>query len=152
MPRAGSPFLGGERMQSGQASGHPYTDLRRREQDPRVLESGRVAAEEVQVLDHAPPGFELDHAEVLDVEAAVARQARPHEDGDVVAPAHVRSVDEAELLTATGHEVAVALRIAPFEVQPAPHVHPGPGEGGVHAVLDVAAGTVGPGVGDEGAA
>jgi len=90
------PVVGRHRVQARQAAGHPDADLRCGEHDPRILEAGRLFAEEVQMGDHSAAGLELDHAEMLHVEPAVAGQPRAHEHDDVVAPADMRGVHVAE--------------------------------------------------------
>ena len=52
----------------------------RGEHQPRVLEARRVAAEELEVRGHPPARLDLDGGEVGDLQAAVAGQARAHEE------------------------------------------------------------------------
>jgi hypothetical protein len=93
-----------------QPAGVAHPELRRRQHQPRILEAGGVAAEELEVGDHAPARLDLHGGEVVDLHAAVAGQPRAHEQRDVVAPADVRRLEVAELLVPALHERAMGFR------------------------------------------
>ena len=111
----------------------------RGEHQPRVLEPRRVAAEELEVRGHAPARLDLHGGQVGDLQAAVAGQARAHEEPDVVAPAGVRRLEVAELLVAALEQRAVVLGVRALPRDPLGEVDARPRPRGVDAVLDVGA-------------
>ena len=86
-----------------------HADLRRRQQHVGVLEAGRMRAEERQVLRHRLVRAHLDGRQVVDVERRVAGLARPHEQGNVVAPRDEGPLEQAAGLAPARHEVGVLL-------------------------------------------
>ena len=116
-----------------------HAELGRGEHQPRVLEAGRVAAEELEVRGHAPARLDLHRGEVGDLQAAVAGQARAHEEPDVVAPAGVRRLEVAELLVAALEQRAVRLGVRALPRDPLGEVDARPRPRRVDAVLDVGA-------------
>ena len=116
-----------------------HAELGRGEHQPRVLEARRVAAEELQVRGHAPARLDLHGGEVGDLQAAVAGQARAHEEPDVVAPAGVRRLEVAELLVAALEQRAVVLGVGALPRDPLGEVDARPRPRRVDAVLDVGA-------------
>ena len=65
---------------------------------------GMCCAIKAQQVDHPATRLHLDGGQVLHVDGAVAGQARPEKQRDVVAPGHVRSVELAQLLAAELHD------------------------------------------------
>ena len=91
------------------------------------------------MADRQMPRAQLDGGQVLDVNGAVAGQARPHEQRDVVAPGHERLLEELELVTGpSAMNCGEAFGFIPAEGEPSLHVDAADQEGGVDAMVDVA--------------
>ena len=134
-----APLVHDHLVRPDQTARVAHAELGGGEHQPRVLEARRVAAEELQVGGHPPARLDLHGGEVDDLQAAVAGQARAHEQPDVVAPAGVRRLEIAELLVPALEQRAVVLRIGALPRHPLGEVDAGPRPRGVEAVLDVGA-------------
>ena len=121
-----------------QATAVAHADLRRAEHEEGVLEARRVLAVKVDMGDGELTRADLDLAQILDVDGAVAGQPRPHEQRDVVAPGDEGLLEGFQLLAPARQEILEALRVIGAKGQPAHHVDAAEQKGGVDAVVDVA--------------
>ena len=114
-----------------------YAQLRRARQQVGAFEPGRVAAVEREMCGHQFVRAYFDCGLVIDIERRIARLARPEEQGDVIAPGHKRTVEEAQCLAPALHEMGELLGLLRAERDPALHVDAAEQPGRIHAVMDV---------------
>jgi putative tryptophan/tyrosine transport system substrate-binding protein len=90
-----------------------------------------------EVADSEFTRAQLDRRQVIDINFAVACQARSQEQGDVVAPRHEWLLEEFDLIAAKRHEGGERVRLVAAKSKPTFHIDPAEQEHCVHAVVYV---------------
>ena len=115
-----------------------HAELRAAEHQERVLEARRRGAIDLEVADGQLARAQLDGGEVLDIDGAVARQPRAHEQRHVVAPGHERLLEDLSLARPCAMSSEKPLGSSRRKASQVLHVDAAEQERDVDAVVDVA--------------